>query len=379
MRIVSVVTLFTPDGAYGGPTRVALNQARALRAAGHEVELAAAATGYDGPLPRVVDGIDVRLFPARRILPGTGFAGLASPALQRWLARALPGADVAHVHLARDLITLPAVRRARRVGTPYVLQTHGMIDASSHPLAAPLDALWTRPALHHASHVLHLTERERRDLTGIAGRALPFVELSNGIDVPPASVPASPPEVLFLARLAERKRPTVFVRAAQRLAPAHPDTAFTLVGPDEGEGEAVRALLADDDADGRIRWTGALPLDATQDRVARATVSVLPSVDEPFPMSVIEAMAAGVPVVVTDTCGLASRVERAGAGVVVGPDVDALVAAVGRLLDDPAAARAAGDAGRALCADELSMRAVLTTLEEVYRASVRDAVGAPRA
>ena len=48
MRILQVATLFTPDGEYGGPVRVAMNQALALAAAGHEVTLAGAARGVGG-------------------------------------------------------------------------------------------------------------------------------------------------------------------------------------------------------------------------------------------------------------------------------------------------------------------------------------------
>lgn len=373
MRIVSVVTLFTPQGAYGGPTRVALNQAAALRDAGHEVRLAGAALGYLRP-PREVDGVEVDLFAARRLLPGTGFAGLTSPGLQRWVRSALRDADVVHVHLARDLVTLPVARAARRTGVPYVLQTHGMVDPSHHPLARPLDALATRGVLRDAAAVLHLTSHEARGLEAVARTALPLVELVNGVPSPRAR-PGSREggrEVLFLARLAPRKRPALFVAAAQRLAPHHPDVRFTLVGPDEGEGEAVRRAIASDDAGGRIRWEGPLPLDETAARVARASVSVLPSVDEPFPMSVIEAMAAGVPVVVTDTCGLAGRIARAGAGEVAGPDEQSLVDAVERLLGDVDRAGAAGEAGQRLTREELSIEAVRARLEAVYA----DAAGA---
>mgnify|MGYP005813405029 CR=1 FL=1 len=367
MRIVSVVTLFTPDGAYGGPTRVALNHARSLRAAGHDVVLAGAAQGYDGSLPDEVDGVGVRLFPAWRALPGIGFAGLASPGLLGWLRRAVPDADVVHVHLARDLVTLPATTVARRAGVPYVVQTHGMIDPSGRALVRPLDALWTRPALDGAAAVLHLTARERDNLRSVAGHDLPFVELANGVPPAPTQSDGSSREVLYLARLAPRKRPTYFVRAAQRLALEFPDATFALVGPDEGEGPAVRLLLADDDADGRIHWEGALPLDATASRLAHAAVYVLPSVDEPFPMSVIEAMSAGVPVVVTDTCGLAGRIRRSGAGTVVDDTLDGLVAGIRALLAAPASARDAGRAGVKLCCEELSIDAVTTALERTYK------------
>ncbi|MBO0901690.1 glycosyltransferase [Cellulomonas sp. zg-ZUI199] len=365
MRVLSVVTLFTPDGAYGGPTRVALNQAAALRAAGHDVRLAGGASGYD-PLPDRVDDVAVDLFGVRRLLPGTGFAGLTSPGLRRWARRLLPGVDVVHVHLARDLVTLPVALDARRAGVPYVLQTHGMIDPSDHPLARPLDALATRRVLRDAAAVTHLTTDEAERLTAVAGPGLRLVELVNGVPVQPPRPTPGTREVLYLARLAPRKRPALFVSAAQRLAATHPDVRFTLVGPDEGEGDAVRALLARDDADGRITWEGPLPLDRTAARVARAAVSVLPSVDEPFPMSVIEAMSAGVPVVVTDTCGLAGRIRRAGAGEVAGPDEQSLVDAVDRLLGDADAARAAGEAGRRLTREELSIDAVRDRLESVY-------------
>lgn len=365
LRILSVVTLFSPDGTYGGPTRVALHHASALRAAGHDVELVGGAAGF-AELPTHVDGQRVRLFPVRRVVPGTGFAGLSSPNLQRWLRSAVRSADVVHIHLARDLVTLPAARLAQRAGVRYVLQTHGMIDPSSHPLARPLDARWTRPVLRDAAAVLHLTDRERDDVLAVAGVDLPLVPLVNAVPIPPAVDPALPREVLYLARLAPRKRPGMFVEAAQRLARRFPDARFTLVGPDEGEGSHVRALLDRDDADGRIAWVGPLPLDEAATRAAAASVSVLPSVDEPFPMSVIEAMAAGVPVVVTDTCGLAGRIRRHGAGVVVGPSLDELTTGVARLLDSPDEARAAGLAGRELCRAELSMDAVRDELERVY-------------
>jgi len=379
VRILSVVTLFTPDGAYGGPTRVALNQARALRHAGHEVLLAGAALGYPGPLPTAVDGVPVRLFPAARAIPGTGFAGMWSPAMLPWLRRALDGSDVAHIHLARDLVTLPAALAARRRHIPYVVQTHGMIDPSSHWLARPLDALWTRPALTGAAAILHLTRHEANDVVAVARtNSLPLVEVLNGVPEHTPAARSDVREVLYLARLAPRKRPLVFVEMAQRLAPRHPGVDFTLVGPDEGEGANVRAAIDRDDAGGRITWEGALSLDEAATRVDRATVSVLPSVDEPFPMSVIEAMAAGVPVVVTDTCGLAGRIRRSGAGRVTGPSTDEIAAAVDELLSDVGLADRAGAAGQALTQDELSITAVRRTLEDVYAAAAGVGGGRPK-
>lgn len=379
MRIISVVTLVSPDGAYGGPTRVAVNQASALRQRGHQVVLAAAARGYD-QMPREMGGTPLRLFPARTLIPGTGFAGLSAPGLLPWLIGAMRGADVMHIHAARDLVTLPAAMLAHRTGTPYVLQTHGMIDESTRLSAGVLDAAVTRRVLQGARAVLYLTPRERADLLNVNGQELPLVQVPNGVPVEGfAQPPPGPPEVLFLARLQARKRPQLFVEMAQRLLPTHPDTRFTLVGPDEGEGSAVAAAIGTNRS---ISWEGAIPPDATLERMRRAAVYVLPSVDEPFPMSVLEAMSLGRPVVITGSCGLAPLVAETGSGIVVDESLESLTEAVRSLLDSPERVRSMGEAAFSAASARLSMSSVTDRLEAAYRGPRVDRVSSaptPRA
>lgn len=364
MRILAVVTLVSPHGEYGGPVRVALNQLMALRDLGHDVVVAGAARGYDA-VPSEVDGIPARLFPARTIIPGIGFAGIGSPGLLRSLRRHVDEFDVVHVHAARDLVTLPAARIAQARGVATVLQTHGMIDETANPLAVPLDAALTRPALAAARAVTHLTERERSSLEAVGRGRARLVELPNGVPAGPLADPAGP-ELLYLARLAPRKRPVHFVEAAARLAPEFPTARFSLVGPDEGEGDAVRAAIAASGHADRIRWEGALEPARTGERMRHASGYVLPSVDEPYPMSVLEAMSAGLPVVVTDTCGLAPAVREADAGFVTDGGLEPLVAAMRRLLGDPADARARGARGRALTRDRFTMPAIAERLVALY-------------
>ena len=249
MRILSIVTLVSPLGEYGGPLRVAVNQARALQSLGHSVTLAGAARGYADALPTSVEGIPALLHPARTLLPRTGFAGLGAPGLWRRLRAEVESYDVVHVHLARDLVTLPAARIAGSHGVRYVVQTHGMIDPSSHPLARPLDAALTKRVLRGAAHVLYLTSPEREALQEVAGE-LDLMRLINGVPETDLRASAPAPTVLFLARLAPRKRPVLFVEAAHRVGRDHPDARFVVVGPDEGEGPAVRAAVARARTDG---------------------------------------------------------------------------------------------------------------------------------
>jgi glycosyltransferase involved in cell wall biosynthesis len=368
MRILSVVTLVTPTGDFGGPVRVAVNQARALRALGHDVVVAAAARGYDGALPTEVEGVPVQLFPARTVVPGTGFAGLTARGLRGWVAERVADFDVAHIHVARDLVTLPVADLLRRRHVPYVLQPHGMIDPSSNPLSAPLDAALTRRVLRGAGAVFHLTPRERADLVAVAGDGLRLRELGNGVpeQEPGADVGAEPPEVLFLARLAPRKRPLSFVETARALAVEHPTASFRLVGPDEGEGPAVAAAIEAAGLGERLRWEGPVAPEASAARIADSQVYVLPSVDEPFPMSVLEAMSLGKPVVITDTCGLAPFVDESGGGIVVDDSQTALNDAVSALVRDPGKRRAMGDSAARATRERMSMQAVARNLLEVY-------------
>jgi glycosyltransferase involved in cell wall biosynthesis len=369
VKILTVVTLVSPLGEYGGPLRVAVNQSKALIERGHSVTIAGSFRGYDQP-PTDVEGVPARLFPSHHVIPGSGHAGLASPGLWRWLLGAASDFDVAHIHLARDLVTLPTARVAGLRGLRYVVQAHGMIDESSRLMSKPLDAALTLPALRRAHRVLYLSGQERDDLIAVAKRVpLDLVALPNGVpttdDVQPGESFGT--EVLYLGRLTPRKRPTAFVRMAEALSPEFPDVQFTLVGPDDGEGDAVGEGVDGAAARGvRVAWEGPIPPAETINRMGRAAIYVLPAVNEPYPMSVLEAMSVGLPVVVTESCGLAEFVQTSEAGVVVGEDEESLVSAVRQLLSDSFAAQCAGDRGRMAVRAERSMDSIAARLEQAY-------------
>jgi glycosyltransferase involved in cell wall biosynthesis len=338
MKIAHIVTLLSPDGAFGGPVRVANNLAMSMQETGHEVTVLGSYRGYMSA-PTSVDGVPARLFPARRVLPGLGFSGLIAPGLIRYLRKHIEDFDVVHVHLARDLITLTAAMIARRSGVRYVLQTHGMVDPSHRYLAKVLDRLATRRALCGADTLFHLTEQERTDLEAVAGRSsLPLVFLPNG--VPASAFQAdvkSGREVLFLARLHARKRPLMFVEAAIKLRKEFPDVQFTLVGADEGQASDVAERIQSADAQDFIAWEGSLDPSKTLERMSRSSLYVLPSLNEPFAMTVLEAMSIGLPSIVTNTCGLIPQLHDPQAVVVVDDTLAGLITEIRRLLSDSTA------------------------------------------
>lgn len=371
MRIAQVVTLISPDAAYGGPVRVAINQLKSMASLGHQTHLYAAHRGYRSA-PNEIDGITLTSYPATRLIPKTGFSGLTSMGLLVDLYRQLRNYDVVHVHLARDLITLPAAKLALSQNIPLVLQTHGMIDASAHPLAKPLDAVWTRPVLQKAGAVLYLTEREKIALQEVSRKEINLIPLANGVHIPAqkrAKDTVQPSrEVLFLARLHPRKRAVNFVKAAIRLLPEFQDTRFTLVGPDEGDGGEVARLIRGHGP--RINWEGPLSMDETIARMAKADIYVLPSVDEPFPMSVLEAASLGLPLIITNSCGLAATVAKFEAGMVIPDSEEALANAMRELLASPQTASVLGRNALTMVAGRFEMIEVARKLLEIYSQTI---------
>ncbi|MCM0617008.1 glycosyltransferase [Paenarthrobacter sp. MSM-2-10-13] len=181
MKIVQVVTLVSPDGAYGGPVRVAQNQSAELSKRGHQVQVFAGARGHVDP-SYFGPGVRTRLFKALQIVPRTGFAGLCAPTMLPSLWWALKGADVVHLHLARDLVMLPAALLCLIRRTPFVVQTHGMIDESDKKLAKILDRLLTLRVLRASQRCFWLTPEEQKSLGELLGDGHQTLErLVNGV------------------------------------------------------------------------------------------------------------------------------------------------------------------------------------------------------
>ena len=269
------------------------------------------------------------------------------------------------------MLTLPAARIALSKHVPIVLQTHGMIDRSTKLLAKPVDALLTRYVLRRAARVLYLTEQERTDVKRIGGECIHLTHLPNGVPSPPVENGGLPRqlEVLFLGRLHPIKRPRAFVAAARVLVERYPDVRFSLVGPDEGEGKAVDQDILESGSH-QIVWEGSLSPEKTLERMRRASIFVLPSVTDVFPMSLLEAASCGLPSVVTVDCGLSQTVERWSAGVVVDDSIDSLVNAIDHLLDDAEFRREASENALDMVRSEFSMASVAGQLQEIYRNSV---------
>jgi glycosyltransferase involved in cell wall biosynthesis len=380
VRVLHVVTLHTPTNDFGGPTRVALNLARGLRGKGVDARIATLGDGFTGPLPTELEGVPSFVHQARHVLPAFEVSGITSPGLLARARRMVKGADVVHVHLMRDLITLPFALIALEAGVPLVVQTHGMIDPTEKVFAKAVDLLGMKRVLRRADAILHLTAMERDGVQAVVpGTPLrTFHRLVNGVELQDRRPPYTgerPPTILYLARVQKRKRPEDFVAAMPAVLAVHPEARFVLAGPDTGALTGpMRQMAAELGVAHALETPGPLGHEDVLRRLREADVYVLPSVVEPFAVSLLEAMSVGVPVVAAATGGLSPDIEAAGAGVITAsrPDADngPLVASAVLELLDPATHAAASTAAWSLIRDRFSIDAVVSELLSLYE-SVR--------
>jgi glycosyltransferase involved in cell wall biosynthesis len=201
--------------------------------------------------------------------------------------------------------------------------------------------------------------------------------IPNGIEIPvppdpddardarrDLGVSADVPTVGIVAALRAEKDHETLLRAIARLAPTRPDLRLVMIGSGDRE-DALRAETARLGLDEQVIFAGFRP-NATR-LLAGLDVVALVSVQETFPVSVLEAMAACRPVVMTRCEGVPEVVVDGVTGYMVDSGNDsALAERLGRLLDDPALSAQMGAAGRARAAKEFPIGHTIARYEELF-------------
>jgi len=367
------ITLFLPSSIYGGPATVAMNQARELSRRGHEVTIISSNVLQLRPYAcieqrdTILDGVVVKYFPTHVVLPK--IPALVSLALKRWLKQSIRDYHVVHVHFARDWIPLTIANEALRQRVKVFLQPHGMLGKTGG-IRGVLDSYWTRRILTQATGVMALQATELRNIRNIAPAAKALV-LSNGVRVWKDSVQWDPEtlrrrRVLFLARLHPRKRVMDVLEAIRVLHSRGYSVSLRIVGPDEGDLPKARAFASAHGIANSIEFVGAVSPSQVQCEFLNASVYVLPSIDEPFPMTLLEAMAIGVPTVVTESIHIRGMLEHHGASRVVKQCPDEIASAIMEVLTDTQLAISLSENGKHLINTRLNIGEIVNSLEGIY-------------
>jgi glycosyltransferase involved in cell wall biosynthesis len=249
---------------------------------------------------------------------------------------------------------------------PAILHLHGGGFAQFYEQCGPLRRRFVRFVFARSAHVVVLSEGWRQWVRSMCGH--PRVEaIYNPVLLPPACSweARSRGGVLSLGRLGRQKGSFDLLQAAARVMPQVAALELRLGG--DGEHDAVRAQAAQLGIAEHVRLLGWVSGEGKRRQLAQARLFALPSYFEGMPMSVLEAMAAGLPVLATSVGGIPEAVADGVEGFLVPPgDVDALAARLAQLLEDEALARRMGEAARRKVESTFSSDAVLPRVERLY-------------
>jgi glycosyltransferase involved in cell wall biosynthesis len=278
--------------------------------------------------------------------------------------------SILHVHVAsrasfwrKTLFILASF--AFRV--PVIVHLHGaefgrFYGEESSPLVKRL----IRFVFEKAARVIVLSNSWREWAVAAFPRAR-VVTIYNPVVLPKESprVTGNVGTVLFLGRLCNRKGALDLIEAIALLKDRFPDVKLLMGG--DGDLQSARKLAEELDIADRIELLGWVRGDEKKTLLCKAGVYVLPSYFEGLPMSVLEAMAAGIPIISTPVGGIAEAVTDGVEGFLVQPgDVSALADRIARLLEDSTLNRQMGNAARRKVEITFSVELIIPLIEGLY-------------
>ena len=282
-------------------------------------------------------------------------------------------APLVHIHLASRAsfwrkAVVCALTRLR--GRPYVLHVHGAeFSKFYHEECGAFSKRIVRGVLERSALLLTLSGQWQETMKRIAPRAT-VQTLPNAVFlpdvIPRVPMTGSSLRILFAGRIGARKGTFELLRAFARIAARFPQA--TLVCAGDGESGKLKQLARELGLADRVECPGWLSADQMAGELQRASVFALPSHQEGVPMALLEAMACSVPVLTTPVGGIPEVVENDRNGILVTPgDVDAIEAALARLLESSAERERLGAAARATIAERFSLDSTIERLAALYR------------
>ena len=312
-----------------------------------------------------------------------------NPRVVRFCGASLRRFDLVHFYGLYDLLGPAVSHFCRRQRIPYVIEPMGMYRPIDRSLR--LKRLWHgsigKAFLRDAARMIATSELEYDELYRGGVPSEKLVIRYNGIDMSSCTslprrggfrakrgIAPDEPLILFLSRLIPRKGADILIEA---FAQACPESGRLVIAGPEGE-PGYRAYLGkrarECGVDARVLFTGPLYDEEKKAVLADADVFALPSRYENFANVAAEAIACGIPVIITDSCGIRSLVKDR-AGLVIAPEKEALAEALRKLICDKDLYARLKEGCRRV-ADQLSWDRLTEQMEAYYAAALARINGA---
>ena len=384
MRVLHIIPSLSPK--HGGPSFAIRAIARAL--ANVDVDVTIATTDDNGNDARFDVALDTpireegaTIFYFRRdILPYKISFGLA-----RWLNQKIAEFDIVHIHALFSFSSTVAARAARRHRRPYIVRPLGVLNRwglqNRRSLAKRVSlALIERPILRHAAAIHYTSEAEELEAMAISNEFAN--ERSAVIPLPVESTGGEAADflgrypklagrrlVLFLSRIDRKKGLELLLDSFPSVQREVANVTLVIAG--NGTSQYVKELqqrAAELRVADAVLWPGHLSGLYKSGAFAAADVFVLPSHSENFGIAAGEALAAGVPTIVSENVAIAKDINHYDAGIVVPRDQLQLSRAIIRVLRSPEESERISKNGTRLVKEKYSPKAIGAALRELYSA-----------
>lgn len=388
MNIIYISGYYKPAYVYGGPVHSVAALCEGLQRQGAQVTvLTTNANGerlLDVPPgePQCVDGVEVHYYPIER----RGLGPFYSSALNRAVRASVPGADLVIADMLWGYALRPVGEACEAAGVPFVVPARGQLFpwalAHSRLKKQIYLRLFSRRYLRQAAGIQCTDPLEVQAVQRLAWAPTPFV-VPNGLDFgefrrlpergrlrQQLGIPLEAPVLVFVGRLTRIKRPDLALQAVA--AAQHKGLAAHLLvaGPDEDHlGAELRQTAAALGITAQVHWLGLLSRGEVRQALADSDLFILPSeVQENFSMATLEALAAGLPVLVSDGIPMGRWARQAGAGLVIDGEPEGYARATLELLGDRARLAEMGMRGRQLVEERFDLPAVARQALAQYEA-----------
>jgi glycosyltransferase involved in cell wall biosynthesis len=394
VKVLQVIPSVGPNR--GGPTEIIFNLVRELKHCGVDTEIVTTNDNVrdllDVPLNQKIEyeGVSVRFFPrfsgsVKGLRLGTDRGFVFSAELAHWLWQHSRDYDILHTHYLFSFAPTCAAAIARQKKIPYIVTPYGMLTAwalAHQRLKKQIYSIIERHNLNQAVAIHCSTPGELQDVCNYQVSNPSFV-IPYGVHLQPLQpqakqhlhraygIPDTTPIVLFLSRLHPKKRPDLLLEALHQLASLNHDFHLILAGSGEPDYLSYLSnLISSLGLQSQTSMTGFVTGKDKDLLLQGSDLFVLPSFSENFGIAIAEAMAAGLPVIITPDVQIAPDIAAETAGLIVEGEVDALRGAIAQLLTSPDLRHQLGENGKRLVSRRYCWSAIASNLSHVYRSIV---------
>ena len=371
MKVLQVIPYFYPALQYGGPISVVMGLSKACAQKGHHVTVAtttangASELEVEANTTLKMHNFEVIYFKRlrwERVFAAIPYLGQSvgffySPALLDYLLREVQSFDVVHVHEIFCYPAITAAKIARRKKIPCFVHVHSVLNPIRFARRSLKKTIYMkfigRKLLNRANGIIALTEAERHAIQSYNIHAnievIPnatdyhdFGSSANGhidekYDLKNKKV------ILFLGRLHLIKGVDLLIEAYAKIAAKNPNSVLVIAGPDEiGMKDRLRQKAKSFNISRQIKFPGLVQGDEKKHLLRRCDVFTLTSYSEGFSLAILEAMACGKPVVITEGCNF-DDVGAYSAGFVNPPEANAIAGSLDTILNNSDLRRRMGE------------------------------------